>query len=217
MAQPAVQPLLALMHEFPNQKTLGLRMKFCPDCAADIRVEIPEGDHLPRYVCSVCATIHYRNPRVIVGAICEYEDQLLLCRRDIEPRRGFWTFPAGFLEIGETTAEGAARETMEESGASVEIEDLCALINVPYIAQVYLTYRARMTNPHHHVTPESSETKLIAPEDIPWDDLAFPTILHSLRFWMADRASGTREFHTIDITQRPRVPIDRERSHTSGD
>ncbi|WP_043767371.1 NUDIX hydrolase [Algiphilus aromaticivorans] len=187
-------------------------MKYCSDCAAPLRVEVPAGDNMPRKVCSSCGAIHYRNPRVIVGAICEYEGQLLLCRRDIEPRRGFWTFPAGFLEVGETTAEGAARETFEESGAKVEIEDLCAIINVPYIAQVYMSYRARMTNPHHHITPESSETCLIAPEDIPWDYLAFPTIWHSLKFWMADRAAGTRSFHTLDLTTRPREPIARERS-----
>lgn len=187
-------------------------MKYCSDCAAPLRVEVPAGDNMPRKVCPSCGAIHYRNPRVIVGAICEYEGQLLLCRRDIEPRRGFWTFPAGFLEVGETTAEGAARETFEESGAKVEIEDLCAIINVPYIAQVYMSYRARMTNPHHHVTPESSETCLIAPEDVPWDDLAFPTIWHSLKFWMADREAGTRGFHTLDLTTRPREPIARERS-----
>lgn len=187
-------------------------MKYCSDCATPLRVEVPAGDHMPRNVCPSCGAIHYRNPRVIVGAICEYAGQLLLCRRDIEPRRGFWTFPAGFLEVGETTAEGAARETFEESGAAVEIEDLCAIINVPYIAQLYMSYRARMTSPHHHVTPESSETCLVAPEDIPWDELAFPTIWHSLKFWMADREAGTRGIHTLDLTQRPREPIARERS-----
>ncbi|MCK5769430.1 NUDIX hydrolase [Algiphilus sp.] len=192
-------------------------MKYCSECASELVVEIPEGDHLPRSVCKQCGAIHYRNPRVIVGAICEYEGRLLLCRRDIEPRHGFWTFPAGFLEMGETTAEGAARETLEESGADVEIEDLCAIINVPYIAQVYLSYRARMRGPRHHPTPESSETCLVAPEDIPWDELAFPTIWHSLRFWMADREAGTRGIHTLDITRRPRELRERERSHDSGD
>lgn len=192
-------------------------MKFCSECGGTVQVLIPDGDHLPRHVCGSCGAIHYRNPKVVVGAICEYGGQLLLCRRDIEPRHGFWTFPAGFLEIGETTAEGAARETFEESGAEVEIEDLCAIINVPYIAQVYMTYRARMLKPHHHPTPESSETKLITPDEIPWDSLAFPTIWHSLKFWMADREAGERNLHNLDLTQRPRDPIRRERSHASGD
>jgi len=187
-------------------------VKYCSECAAELSVIIPDGDHLPRHVCAACGAIHYRNPRVIVGAICEYEGRILMCRRAIEPRLGYWTFPAGFLEIGETTADGAARETVEESGADVEIEDLCALINVPYIAQVYLSYRARMRSPHHETTPESSETMLIDPADIPWDEIAFPTIWHSLRFWLADREAGTRGFHSLDLTQRPRRPIDRERS-----
>jgi ADP-ribose pyrophosphatase YjhB (NUDIX family) len=190
-------------------------MKFCSECGQTVSLVTPQGDHLPRHVCDACATIHYRNPRVIVGAICEWEGRILMCRRDIEPRRGLWTFPAGFLEIGETTADGAARETLEEAGADVEIEDLCAMINVPYIAQVYLTYRARMRSPKHHPTPESSETALIRPEDIPWDELAFPTIWHSLKFWMADRESGDRSFHSLDLTQRPRVPSQREVSTSS--
>lgn len=185
-------------------------MKFCADCGGSVELRVPPGDHLPRHVCPDCGSIHYRNPRVIVGAIPEWEGRILMCRRAIEPRLGRWTYPAGFLEIGETTAAGAARETREESGADVEIEDLCALINVPYIAQVYLCYRARMLGPKHHPTPESSETVLMRPEDIPWDEIAFPTIWHSLKFWIADREKGRREFHSLDLTWRPRDPRKRE-------
>jgi ADP-ribose pyrophosphatase YjhB (NUDIX family) len=179
------------------------RMKYCPHCAGPVEMRVPEGDHLPRHVCSDCGTVHYRNPKVVVGCIPEWEGRILLCRRAIEPRLGLWTFPAGFLEIGETTAEGARRETAEEAGATVEIEDLLSIINVPYVGQVYVIYRARMTAAHHHPTPESSETCLVDESRIPWDDIAFPTIWHSLRFWCADRAAGRREFHALDLTRKP--------------
>lgn len=185
-------------------------MKFCSECGHPVELRIPDNDHLPRHVCGHCETIHYRNPKVIAGCVPVWEDRILMCRRSIEPRLGKWTFPAGFLEMGETGGEGARRETMEESGAEVEVEDLFVVINVPYVSQIYLTYRGRMLNPNHHATFESSETILMREDEIPWDEIAFPTIWHSLKFFFADRAAGQRRFHTLDLSTRPLDPSRRE-------
>lgn len=182
-------------------------MKFCSDCGHTVDLRIPPGDHLPRHVCSACGTIHYRNPRVIVGCVPEWEGRILMCRRNIEPRLGLWTFPAGFLELGETTAEGAARETREESQAEVEIGSLLCVIDVPYVSQIYVTHRGRMKSPHHGPTPESSETVLLREDEIPWDDIAFPTIWHSLKFYFEDRARGIEAIHSLELKARsPRRP-----------
>jgi ADP-ribose pyrophosphatase YjhB (NUDIX family) len=181
-------------------------MKFCSDCGHAVTLTIPPGDHLPRHVCNHCGTVHYRNPKVIVGCIPEWQDRVLMCRRNIEPRLGLWTFPAGFLELGETSGEGAARETLEESQAIVEIGGLLVAINVPYVSQIYMIYRGRMTSPHHGITPESSETALMREDEIPWDEIAFPTIWHSLKFFFADRARGVEDMHTLDLSIRPPRP-----------
>jgi ADP-ribose pyrophosphatase YjhB (NUDIX family) len=119
-------------------------MKFCSQCSAPVALRIPKGDALPRYVCTACGVIHYQNPKMVVGCIPEWEDKVLLCRRAIEPKRGFWTLPAGFMENGETTFNGAMRETLEEANARVEIDSLYALYNIPHISQVYLLFRARL-------------------------------------------------------------------------
>ena len=121
-----------------------LPVKFCSQCGAPVELRIPEGDTLPRFVCGACQTIHYQNPRMIVGCIPEWEDKILLCRRAIEPRHGLWTVPAGFMENGETTFQGAARETLEEANARVEVGQLYALYNIPHINQVYILFRARL-------------------------------------------------------------------------
>jgi ADP-ribose pyrophosphatase YjhB (NUDIX family) len=173
-------------------------MKFCSDCGHAVNQLIPPGDHLPRAVCPSCGTVHYRNPKVIAGCV-------LMCRRNIEPRKGLWTFPAGFLEMAETTGEGAARETREESQAEVEIGSLLAIINVPYVSQIYVIHRGRMLSPHHGVTSESSETVLMREDQIPWDDIAFPTIWHSLKFFFEDRAKGIETIHEMDLKFRSRV------------
>ena len=119
-------------------------MKFCSQCSAPVALRIPDGDALPRHVCTACGTIHYQNPKMVVGCIPEWEDKVLLCRRAIEPRRGMWTVPAGFMENGETTFQGAIRETLEEANARVEVDSLYALYNIPHISQVYLLFRARL-------------------------------------------------------------------------
>ena len=176
-------------------------MKYCSECGAQLEHRIPPGDHLPRVVCSDCETVHYRNPKVIVGCVPEFEGRVLMCRRNIEPRLGKWTFPAGFMEMGETSAEGAARETFEESLARVEVGGLLSVINVPHVSQIYLIHRARMRDDTHGPTPESSETVLMTESEIPWDEIAFPTIWHSLRYWFDDRKAGVEGFHALDLTE----------------
>jgi ADP-ribose pyrophosphatase YjhB (NUDIX family) len=190
-------------------------MKFCAECGHAVEVKVPEGDHLPRHVCAHCGTVHYRNPKVIVGCVPEWEDgRVLMCRRNIEPRFGLWTFPAGFLELGEASGAGAAREAFEEARAEVEIIDLFAVINVPYVSQVYVLHRARLKSPAFGPTPESSEVRLMREDEIPWDEIAFPTVYKGLKFFFADRSAGTRGFHELDLLYRPRRP--RETEVTTG-
>ena len=181
-------------------------MKFCSSCGGEVVRRVPPGDNLPRDVCPACGSVHYKNPKVIVGCIPEWEDRILLCRRAIEPRLGRWTCPAGFLELGETSAAGAAREAQEESLGQVEVGELFVVINVPYVSQVYLIHRARLLRPEFGPTPESSEVRLMGEAEIPWDEIAFPTIWHGLKFLFQDRASGRQGFHALDLTERPARP-----------
>jgi len=182
-------------------------MKFCSDCGGPLEQRVPPGDHAPRQVCTRCGTIHYRNPKVIVGCIPEAADgRVLMCKRAIHPRFGLWTFPAGFLELGETAARGAQREAQEEAGADVEVDGLLAVIDVPYVSQLYMIYRARLPDPRFHPTHESSEVVLMREDEIPWQQIAFPTIWHSLKFYFADRAAGAPGFHTLELTYRPKAP-----------
>jgi len=181
-------------------------MKYCSECGTAVELRIPAGDHLPRHVCPACGTIHYRNPKVIVGCVPEWDDRILMCRRAIEPRLGLWTFPAGFLELGETSGQGAAREALEEARADVAIGELFVVISVPYVSQVYMIHRARMKTVAFGPTIESSEVVLMREDEIPWDHIAFPTIFHSLKFFFADRTGGNRGVHTLDLTVRPRRP-----------
>lgn len=180
-------------------------MKFCSACGKEVELRIPEGDHQQRHVCASCGTIHYHNPKIIVGCIPEWQDgRILMCRRNIEPRLGKWTFPAGFLELHETSAQGAAREAQEESLAEVEITDLLSVINVPYVSQVYMIHRARLLKDVFGPTPESSEVRLMAEAEIPWDEIAFPTIWHSLKFFFNDRAHGQRGIHELSLDRPPK-------------
>ena len=142
---------------------------------------VPDGDTHERLVCPDCGYIAYDNPKLVAGAVCVWEDRVLLCRRAIEPRLGHWTIPAGFMELGETVAEGAAREVWEEACARVEIGDLLGLYEIPHISQIYMIYRARMTTPEFAPTVESSDVALFAWDDIPWDDLAFPSVIWALQ------------------------------------
>ncbi|PCE26484.1 NUDIX hydrolase [Burkholderia ubonensis] len=174
-------------------------MKFCSVCGHEVIARIPPGDNRERFVCDQCGTIHYQNPRNVVGTVPVWGDQVLLCRRAIEPRYGFWTLPAGFMEMGETTAEAAARETLEEAGARVEVQSLFTLLNVPHVHQVHLFYLARLVDPGFEAGEESLEVRLFDESDIPWDEIAFPTVSQTLRFFFADRAAGDYGVHTGDI------------------
>lgn len=174
-------------------------MNFCSDCGAPVALAVPQGDHLPRHVCTACNAIHYSNPKVVVGCVPEWEGRILLCRRAIEPRLGYWTMPAGFMENGETARQGAARETLEESGARVEVGELVTIISVPDISQVHLLFRARMLDGHHEPTAESSEVRLFDEAGIPWDDLAFRTVRQTLHHYVEDRRRGVTGLHVIDL------------------
>jgi ADP-ribose pyrophosphatase YjhB (NUDIX family) len=174
-------------------------MNFCSQCGAHVSLRIPPGDNLPRHVCDACGTIHYQNPKMVVGCIPEWKDKILLCRRAIEPRYGLWTLPAGFMENGETTAQGALRETLEEAGARVEMGPLYTLLNLPHINQVYLMFRGRLLDLDFAPGEESLEVELFEEQDIPWDKLAFRSIHRTLELYFQDRRSGGHGFHFGDI------------------
>jgi len=178
-------------------------MKFCSNCGAAVALKIPAGDTLPRHVCDACSTIHYQNPKMIVGCIAEWEDRVLLCRRAIEPRLGLWTVPAGFMENGETTAQGAARETLEEANARVEVGPLYAMYNIPHINQVYILFRARLLDLDFSAGTESLEVQLFDEKDVPWESIAFATVRNTLNHYYADRKAGEYRFHLGTIERTP--------------
>jgi ADP-ribose pyrophosphatase YjhB (NUDIX family) len=175
-------------------------VKYCPTCGAPVELRTPQDDHRERHVCTVCHTIHYQNPKLIVGAIPEWEDgRILLCRRAIEPRHGLWTLPAGFMENGETTTQAAARETLEEANARIEVLDLYAMYNLPYIDQVQLLFRAKLLDLDFSPGVESLEVELFSEEQIPWDTLAFRPISYSLKHFFDDRRRGEFKFRSADL------------------
>lgn len=188
-------------------------MKFCSECAHPVELAIPEGDNRPRFVCAQCDAIHYQNPKLVIGSIPVWEEdgelKILLCKRAIEPRHGYWTLPAGFMENEETTAEAAARETEEEAGARVEIGSLFTLLNVAHVHQVHLFYLARMCDRNFAAGVESLDVRLFTERDIPWDELAFPTIRTTLELFFADRVKigegGSYGFHSHDIVRPMRT------------
>jgi len=165
-------------------------INYCPSCGARTATLIPQGDNLPRAVCESCGSIHYQNPKIVVGCIPIWEDKVLLCRRAIEPRHGLWTLPAGFMENSESVTAGAMREALEEANAIVEIEDLYTVYSIPHISQVYMMFRARLLNLNFSPGSESLEVKLVAEADIPWDQIAFVMVRNTLKHFYADRKSG---------------------------
>lgn len=179
-------------------------MNFCSHCGAPVVTKVPPGDHLPRFVCERCGTIHYQNPRIIVGCVPEFEGRILICKRAIEPRRGFWTAPAGFMENGETMQQGAARESHEEALATVEIGSLLAVVTVLHAHQIHVFFRARLAEPQFGVGPESLETKLVTEAEIPWPDVAFPSTEFALRRYLEDRARGAEGCHYVTFDRRLR-------------
>jgi len=174
-------------------------MKFCNLCGSPVELRQPPDDNRSRHVCTACGEIHYENPKLIVGAIPVWRDKILLCRRAIEPRHGLWTLPAGFMENGETTAEAAARETLEEANARVVIGDLYTLYNLPHINQVHLLFRAELLDLDFSPGLESLEVQLFSEADIPWETLAFRPVRFSLQHYFADRTSGEFLFRTGDL------------------
>lgn len=181
-------------------------MKFCSECgSAGLTVRIPEGDTLPRIVCGACGTIHYQNPRVVVGTIPVWDGKVLLCRRAIEPRYGLWTLPAGFLENGETVEQGALRETLEEANARVRLGELYMMISLLHVHQVYMMYRAELADLDFGPGTESLEVSLFDESDIPWESIAFRTITRTLRCWYLDRKLGGFRFRSSAIDRPRRV------------
>jgi ADP-ribose pyrophosphatase YjhB (NUDIX family) len=180
-------------------------MKYCSTCGNEVVYRVPAGDSRPRFLCEHCATVHYQNPRVVTGCLVTWEDRVLLCKRNIEPRRGFWTLPAGFLENGETAEAGAIRETWEEAHARVEVDDLYTLFSLPHISQIYMFFRATLLDLDFGPGEESTDVRLFREHEVPWDELAFPVITETLRRYFADRGSGVFPVHVGDIHYPPRV------------
>jgi ADP-ribose pyrophosphatase YjhB (NUDIX family) len=178
---------------------LARRIKHCRVCGQAATYRIPADDNRERAICEHCGEIHYENPINVVGSVPVWEQRVLLCKRNIEPRRGLWTLPAGFLELGETTEEGALRETDEEAGARIELQDLFTLINVVPVGQVHFFYRARLLDPHFQPGPETMEARLFAEHEVPWDEIAFRTVRMTLEHYFADRRTGHFGLHLGDI------------------
>jgi len=179
--------------------TIDAIVRYCSSCAAPVSLRVPPGDSLPRFVCDQCGDIHYQNPRLVVGTLPEFEGRLLLCRRAIEPRYGYWTLPAGYMENGEGTADAAMRETREEAGAEVELGAPFSMISIPHVNQVHLFYRAKLTDLSFQPGDESLEVALFDEERLPWKDLAFRTVSMTLKYFVEDRRTGAFGFHAADI------------------
>ncbi len=175
-------------------------IKHCKDCGSPVVYRLPDdGDTKERAVCPVCHAVHYENPLNVVGTVPHWGDKVLLCKRNIEPRWGKWTLPAGFMELFETVAEGAARETLEESGAQFELEGIFSILNVARVGQVHLFYRARLLSDTFNPGSETLEARLFAEAEIPWDEIAFRTVRETLLRYFADRHTGQFAIHVVDI------------------
>ncbi len=173
--------------------------RHCRSCGGATEYRIPADDNRDRAVCSVCTAVHYENPLNVVGTVPVWGDQVLLCRRNIEPRHGFWTLPAGFMEMGETLAEGAIRETIEEAGANFELKSLFSLLNVVRAGQVHVFYIAALSDTRFTPGPETIEAQLFHEHEVPWDELAFRTVHETLKRYFDDRRKGQLGFHCADI------------------
>jgi ADP-ribose pyrophosphatase YjhB (NUDIX family) len=182
-------------------------MKYCSSCGKRVSTQVPQGDNRERFVCTHCETIHYSNPRVIAGCLPIRDGRVLLCRRAIAPRSGFWTLPAGFLENGETITTGAARETLEEANARVTNLQLYTVFSLPHISQIYLFYRADLSDEQFSPGFESLEVQLFEEHLIPWDELAFPVIRETLERYFEDRKTESYPVHARDIVVK-RDPAD---------
>ncbi len=180
-------------------------IKFCRECGHAVDYRIPADDSRERAVCPSCGTIHYENPLNVVGTVPYLGDEVLLCKRAIAPRAGFWTLPAGFMELGETLAEGAQRETDEEAGANIEMGELFTVISVPQVGQVHSFFLAEMRSRELNPGPETTEAQMFKLSEIPWDELAFLTVSRTLKLFIAARESGQFGVHNLDIRFTPRA------------
>ncbi len=177
-------------------------MKYCSHCGSEHMVwRVPDDDNRPRHICDQCGQVFYQNPNIVAGCVPVYGDRVLLCKRAIEPRYGWWTLPAGFMENSETTAEAAARETWEEATAEVEVGALFAMFNLPQINQVYMMFLAHLPVLEFAPGSESLECRLYREAEIPWPELAFPTITHTLKYYFEDRKRGRFDLHVGDIVR----------------
>lgn len=176
-------------------------MDYCSRCGSQNELRIPDGEDRERHVCTACGSVHYVNPKMVVGCIVEHGGRILLCKRAIQPRYGYWTIPAGFMELGESAPRGAARETYEEARARVEIVAPYAHFDVPHIGQAYLIYRARMLDDAFAPGPESLEVELVEPREIPWDELAFKAVRFALELHCEDQASGRYRHHLGSVVR----------------
>ena len=175
-------------------------IQHCKSCGSAVTYRLPDdGDTRERAVCNACHTIHYENPLNVVGTVPVWGDKVLLCKRNIEPRFGKWTLPAGFMELNETVAQGAARETVEEAGAQFEMQDLFTMMNVTRVGQVHFFYRAQLTSDQFDPGYETQEARLFAEHEIPWDEIAFRTVRETLQHYFADAKKGQFELHHVDI------------------
>ncbi|MGD8858936.1 MAG: NUDIX hydrolase [Myxococcales bacterium] len=177
-------------------------MNFCPRCGKPTERRVPDGDDRERHVCTACGAVNYVNPRMVVGCLVQHEGGILLCKRAIEPRKGYWTIPAGFLELGESAREGAARETWEEARARVCIVAPYVHFDVPHIGQAYLIYRAELAEPGFSAGPESEAVELVRPSDIPWSDMAFTAVRLSLELLLEDMRRGRYRHHQGSVVRR---------------
>jgi ADP-ribose pyrophosphatase YjhB (NUDIX family) len=175
------------------------RYKHCPRCGALVDYRIPPDDTRERAVCPSCATVHYENPLNVVGTVPVWGEQVLLCRRAIEPRYGLWTLPAGFMELGETLEGGALRETVEEAGANIELQELFTVLSVVRVGQVHLFYRARMLDTTLEPGTETLEARLVHEHEVPWDEIAFRTVRETLRHYFECRRNGRFALRCAEI------------------
>ena len=172
-------------------------MRYCSSCGSAVSRKIPENDNHERWVCNDCGIVHYQNPLIVVGCVAERNGKILLCKRAIEPRYGYWTVPAGFMELGETLAGGAARETLEEACATVEIRHLFASVDVIDAGQVHLFFSGKLVS-DYGVGDESLEVGLFSEDEIPWDDIAFQSGKFALRKYFEDRGNNNGvHFHEL--------------------
>ena len=186
-------------HRYTGRMLIRPRIKHCRNCGTAVEYRIPPDDNRERAVCGACGEIHYENPLNVVGTLPVWGEQVLLCRRAIEPRHGFWTLPAGFMELGESTEAGALRETIEEAGARVEMQGLYTVLNVVRVGQVHLFYRARLLDTDFAPGSESLEARLFFENEVPWDQIAFRTVRVTLERFFADRRQRQYSLHCGDI------------------